>query len=1040
MVVVVEEAAVRAVAGSVGGNGGNGDGNGVNGTNSPTCGGVAGGGFGAIGSNFGGAGIGCAGFLGGPGTAGNVSGVGGNGGAGQSCCCFSFGSIPGGGGGGGGYVGGGGAGGGSAGTAGCSGNDKGAGGGGAGGTSFTGGVSGGVATTGVQSGDGMVTITYAPTGCTGTPKTFTITVNPTPTVNAVANQRVCSNTATAAVNFSGFVPGTVYNWTNNTPSIGLAASGAGNIASFTALNATNATVVATITVTPSYTNAGTTCTGTPISFTITVDPTPDVNQPANQVVCNNTSTLPVNFTGFVPGTIFNWTNTAPSIGLAASGSGDIASFTATNATGAPVVATITVTPTTIAPPVTQTFNYTGGMQTFTVPAGITSVTIDAYGAQGGSGATGNSNIGPTAGGNGGLGTRATGMLAVTPGQVLNIFVGGAGATPTGGFNGGGNGGNQNAGGGGGASDVRFPGVTAADRLIVAAGGGGGGRGGCEGSNGPAGAGGNGGNGDGNGVNGANSPTSGGVAGGGFGAIGSNFGGAGIGCAGFLGNAGTAGNVSGIGGNGGAGQSCCCFSFGSIPGGGGGGGGFVGGGGAGGGSAGTAGCSGNDKGAGGGGAGGTSFTGGVSGGVATTGVQSGDGMVTITYAPTGCTGTPKTFTITVNPTPTVNAVANQTVCNGSLTAAVNFTGIAPGTVYSWTNNNPAIGLAASGTGNIAPFVGTNLTGSPISGTITVTPSFTNAGVTCTGTPISFTITVNPVPIVNPVPNQVVCNGAMTTLIAFSGTVSPQPGLVYNWTNNNTTIGLAASGTNNIAPFTAINTGTAPVVATITVTATFTSGSVSCTSPPVTFTITVNPTATVNAVANQTVCNGANTAAVTFSSPTTGGTIVYSWSNSDPSIGLALNGTGNIASFVATNVTSVPVTATITVTPLYTNGGVTCTGTPRSFTITVNPTPTFSTPAPLNQVVCNGSPTTAVTFAGPVAGTVFNWTNSNPAIGLAASGTGNIPAFVGTNAANGPDHGYDHGDTDGERLYGHTEGVHDHGEPDGGGERGGEPDGM
>ncbi|MBK7432585.1 MAG: hypothetical protein IPI66_00980 [Chitinophagaceae bacterium] len=33
--------------------------------------------------------------------------------------------------------------------------------------------------------------------------------------------------------------------------------------------------------------------------------------------------------------------------------------------------------------------------------------------------------------------------------------------------------------------MRFPGVTAADRLIVAAGGGGGGRGGCEGSNGPA---------------------------------------------------------------------------------------------------------------------------------------------------------------------------------------------------------------------------------------------------------------------------------------------------------------------------------------------------------------------------------------------------------------------------------------------------------------------------------------------------------------------------------------------------------------------------
>ena len=111
-------------------------------------------------------------------------------------------------------------------------------------------------------------------------------VNPIPTVNAVANQVVCNNTATAAVNFSGAVAGTVYNWTNNAPSIGLAASGTGDIASFTATNTTNAPVTATITVTPTYTNGGTTCTGTQRTFTITVNPTPTVNAIPNQVVCN----------------------------------------------------------------------------------------------------------------------------------------------------------------------------------------------------------------------------------------------------------------------------------------------------------------------------------------------------------------------------------------------------------------------------------------------------------------------------------------------------------------------------------------------------------------------------------------------------------------------------------------------------------------------------------------------------------------------------------------------------------------------------------
>ncbi len=267
---------------------------------------------------------------------------------------------------------------------------------------------------------------------------------------------------------------------------------------------------------------------------------------------------------------------------------------------------------------TVTFNYTGGMQTFTVPAGVVSVDIECNGAQGGSGAVGgNSN-----GGAGGNGSKATGTLAVVPGQILNIFVGGAGGTPTGGFNGGGTGGSANAGGGGGASDVRTPGTLASDRKIVGAGGGGGGRGGCEMSS-PNG--GNGGTGDGNGIKGTDSPDG----GGGFPGVGVTGGAAGIGCSGFLGLPGlNSSNENGA--NGGGGQSCCCFTFGSIPGGGGGGGGNVGGGGGGGGSAGTTSCNGNNKGGGGGGAGGSSSTAGVTNGVVMAGVRTGNGLVKITY--------------------------------------------------------------------------------------------------------------------------------------------------------------------------------------------------------------------------------------------------------------------------------------------------------------------------------------------------------------------------------------------------------------------------
>ncbi|MBL7703176.1 MAG: hypothetical protein JNM14_13065 [Ferruginibacter sp.] len=996
----------------VGGPGGNGDVNGANGTNAPTSGGVAGGGFGGLSNGtFGAAGIGCGGFLGAPGTAGVASGTGGNGGAGQACCCFSFGSIPGGGGGGGGFVGGGGAGGGSAGTTGCSGNDKGAGGGGAGGSSYTGGVTAGAVTTGVQTGNGQVVITYMGAGtltCVGTPKTFTYTVNPTAIVNPVANQVVCNGAPTTAVNFTSPTTGgiIVFNWTNSDPSIGLAASGTGNIASFIGTNVTNAPVVANIVVTPVFTPSATT---------------------------------------------------------------------------------------------SQTFGFTGGMQTFTVPAGVTSLFIQTRGAQGGAGAVGGNTAG---GGPGGLGGYAEGNLAVTPGQVLNIFVGGQGATPAGGFNGGANGGSQNAGGGGGASDVRVGGTGAANRVITAGGGGGGGRGGCDqGAATTGGVGGNGGSGGGGvGANGGDSATSGGVAGGGFGgnaaSVQGALGAAGIGCGGFLGAPGVA-TATEIGGTGGAGQTCCCFSFNSIPGGGGGGGGQIGGGGAGGGSAGTTGCSGNSKGAGGGGGGGSSYTGGVTAGAATAGVHSGDGEVVITWAvpasgPT-CPGTPITFTITVNPPPIVNPVASQVVCNGAPTANINFTtpssggvavfnwtnsdpsiglpaagtgdilsfnaintGVAPvvatltvtmsytnggvtcvslpvtftitvnptptvnqpadqvvcantptapvtftgtvaGTVYNWTNNTPAIGLAASGSGNIPSFTALNPGTTPLIATIVVTPSYTNAGTTCTGPSKSFTITVNPVPTVAPVSNKAYCTGVTTLVIPFNGTAGNMPGTVYNWTNSNTGIGLAASGTGDILPFVTTNATNGPLVATIVVTPV---GPTGCVGTPISFTITVNPTPIVNPVAGQFVCNGQPTAVINFTSPTTGptGALQFHWTNSAPSIGLAANGTGNIPSFTAINTGLSPVTALVTVTPVYTNAGITCTGTSQTFTIVVNPTPTVNPVA--NQVHCVGSATAAVNFTGSVFGTIYNWTNNNPSIGLAASGAGNIASFTTINTGNTP----------------------------------------
>lgn len=116
-----------------------------------------------------------------------------------------------------------------------------------------------------------------------------------------------------------------------------------------------------------------------------------------------------------------------------------------------------------------TFAFTGAVQTYTVPAGVTNIQIECWGAQGGTG-TGFDGVEGT----GGLGGYAIGELAVTPGQVLEVYVGGAGAMfGPGGFNGGGQAGTNYGAAGGGASDVRTGAYALGDRVIVGGGGGGG---------------------------------------------------------------------------------------------------------------------------------------------------------------------------------------------------------------------------------------------------------------------------------------------------------------------------------------------------------------------------------------------------------------------------------------------------------------------------------------------------------------------------------------------------------------------------------------
>jgi hypothetical protein len=138
---------------------------------------------------------------------------------------------------------------------------------------------------------------------------------------------------------------------------------------------------------------------------------------------------------------------------------------------------VVITPIVVAPPGPVTFDYSGGEQTYVVPAGVTYVSIKAWGAGGGGG------FATSWGGGGGF---ITGDLVVHPGDVLRVRVGGAGrfssASPStardypttgAGFSAYGGGGDTwvtgNGGQGGGRSEVE----TATSEIMIAGGGGGG---------------------------------------------------------------------------------------------------------------------------------------------------------------------------------------------------------------------------------------------------------------------------------------------------------------------------------------------------------------------------------------------------------------------------------------------------------------------------------------------------------------------------------------------------------------------------------------
>ncbi|TCJ17737.1 T9SS type A sorting domain-containing protein [Flaviaesturariibacter flavus] len=823
--------------------------------------------------------------------------------------------------------------------------------------------------TGLAAGTYTVTITDA-NGCTGSAQATVASAGSVGTMNPVSNQTVCSGGNTATNSFSGAGAGVTYNWTNSNNAIGLAASGSGNIASFTAANGGTTNIVATITVTPT---SGA-CTGTPVTFTITVKPAPTVNAVSSQTVCAGSGTAAVNFSGPLNGTSYSWTNSNTSIGLAASGSGTINAFTAVNSGTNPQVATFTVTPfadgcSGIPASFTITVNplpTVNAVSSQTVCNGASTAAVAFTGNLSGtdySWTNSNTAIGLAAGGSGNIpaftatnnGTAPiSGTITVTPVRSLlnyRIF-----STHYG------NGGLGNYGQyvySSGDFDYVFSlnqpqtslyasGQALPSQLLPFF------------SSGDLTA---------NGIPVPNGGDYYGVE------ITGTFVPKESGSYQFIVDGDDAVEVS-ING------ALVAGNYGPH-----------------------------------------GFNGGVLGSVNLTAGTSysfrarmqeyggGDGMSVTWKRPSqntfafqtdefgGCAGTPVTYTYTVNPTPTVNAVANQALCAGDATTAVTFGSPVSGAAFSWTNSNTATGLAASGTGNIPSFTATNGTNAPIVGTITVTPQANS----CSGTPSTFTITVNPVPTATltvAAQDQYVCTSGGSTNINVSG--GPAFGSIrYNVNGGATqTANLDASGSVQLP------TGALTANTTYTVTSVSNTTCTTSLSQSVTVYVGVISVSVAGGGINREYCAGATAPAQTYTGNFPAGT-QYTWTvRGGLSIGMNASdtiGTGAaLPSFVAQNATNQQISARVSVIPVVT-APAGCKVVSQDYVIRVNPLPQVQVVAGGNQVVCAGTATAPIQLLSSLnttSGVIQRWTSSNPAVGGAITGGATpsasfIPSFTAQN---------------------------------------------
>jgi parallel beta-helix repeat protein len=343
--------------------------------------------------------------------------------------------------------------------------------------------------------------------------------------------------------------------------------------------------------------------------------------------------------------------------------------------------------------------------------------------------------------------------------------------------------------------------------------------------------------------------------------------------------------------------------------------------------------------------------------------SGTYLVTLSTS-AGC-GDP-TANLTVRPTTPINPIANQSYCSNNTSNSLPITGT-PGLSFTWTASGTNTGVAASGAGSFPTFNAVNNGPTPVSDIITVRAS---GGTGCTNLkPMVFRVTTNPSPIFLPPLPQSVCSGSASIPVTLSSTV---PATTYTWINNNPTTGLSAAGAGNIPSFTARAPGPGSNTSIITVSPI----AYGCPGSNNSFAITVQPSPGTFSYPQSPYCQ-VGTAVPAFTGSVGGIWLSPPGVIMNPATGV-VNLSFSTPGFYTVNYFFPGICGILSSGPLVIKAMA-----------SVDPVP--------NQVYCDGFVTNPIAFTGSAAS--YTWTNDNTGIGLAASGSGNIPAFNTINAGPG-----------------------------------------